>query len=400
MSYQIQKTKVLEWTLIFLALTIPLIFFASLEWNPEKSAQVYMDKFFGADVWRVLENLKDSTDVSHYRDNVHPYFSLFAVTVAKFGGLIFGNGFEFDTYKIFFGTLGTFLFWLYLYKETNALSAFAAMGLLLSTMTVRVWSTLPETYLFGFFTLMLALNAARININPIFVGVATLAGTITNVFFGLLYAYKKFNVSRQFFSFILLSAVACLILSFLQKYMYPSSVHFYDLLHLKKETLYAELYVKKTIYDIPFRVFDFLFSGFVLPIQAGQSLPVMSKRVWLTFFEGETIGLRLMIAVYASLTLALFLIATSTYKLLKTPPSNTCGFLIFGFLCFQLLLHCTYGDTPFLYSYHFTPFLILLITQFQPGVLEKTTPFLLIVLAVAIQVVNLSNYDTFKLLFL
>jgi len=393
---QIRKEQLLEAAIILLAFIAPLIFFSSLEWNPEKATNEFMDKFFGADVWRVLENLKDTEEESHYRDNVHPYFSLIAVTIAKAGAFAFGVGLEFKTYKIFFGTLGTFLFWFYLYKQTDVFSAFAAMALLLSTMTVRVWSTLPETFIFGFFTLMVAMNAVRFGVNPIFVGIVSLAGTITNVFFGLLYAVKRYSFSKQLVIFVFLSAIVGLSLSLLQKNLYPTSVHFFDFLYLEEEVLY----VNRAATDIPFRIFDFFFSGFLLPLQVDSTLPIMSKSVWSTFFYGETSGLRLKVAVYSSLTLITFLLMTGTYVLIKTHLRSTCGLLIFGFIVFQLILHCSYGDTPFLYSYHFTPFLILLITQYQTGILSKARPFLLVVLAVAIQEVNLSQFEVFKILFL
>jgi hypothetical protein len=33
--------------------------------------------------------------------------------------------------------------------------------------------------------------------------------------------------------------------------------------------------------------------------------------------------------------------------------------LVAGFLVFELVLHLVYGDTPFLYAFHYVPFLIL-----------------------------------------
>ncbi len=395
MNIKIQKESLLEWGLIAIGFLVPLVFFSSLEWNPEKSTREFMNKFFGADVWRVLENLKDTDEISHHRDNVHPYFSLFAVSTAQLGAFLFGIGSEFGTYRNVFGTLGAFFFWYYLYKKTDALSAFAALSLLLSTMTVRVWSVVPETFLFGFFTLMIALNAARLNWNPIFVAITSLSGTITNVFFGLLYAYKRFKLSKNLVLFVFSSALICLFLSLLQRNIYPSSVHFFDFLLLKGEAMF----VKRVLSDIPFRIFDFIFSGFVLPIQARQSLPIMSKPVWLEFFYGENIELRSKVAVYSSLALVSLLIVSATFKIWREKINDNCLMLIVGFLVFQLMLHCAYGDTPFLYSYHFLPFIIIFMTQFQSGIWRKICPFLLVALAVAIQEVNLAHYGTFKSLF-
>src|SRR5689334_11419114 len=138
-----------------LALAIPALFFLTLPWNPDYTSRQYLDHFFGADVWRVYLNLIGSDEVTNYRDKVHPYFSLFAVTTAKTGKILGVEGGEFLAYRSIFGTAGSFLFWLLIYRHTSAINAFASVALLLSTMTVRVWSILPESYIFGFFTLML-----------------------------------------------------------------------------------------------------------------------------------------------------------------------------------------------------------------------------------------------------
>lgn len=395
MNLKMERSRQIEWALIIGAILLPLLFFASLDWSPAKTSEREMSHYFGADNWRVLETLKDSDTVSHYRSVVHPYFSLFAVTFSKMAAAIVGTGLEFDAYRVIFGTLGVFLFWLYLYRETNTFTAWAAVSLLLSTMTVRVWSTVPETFLFGFCTLMIGLNAARVGANPVVVMVVTIAGTVTNVFFGLVYACKKLKISPALIKSIFILGLVCAILSLLQKTVYPTATHFYDFIHLRGEGGY----VVKSISDIPFRIFDFFYTGFVLPIQASQTLPVMPKPVWQVFFAGQAVGVRYNVAVYAVLAMVSALIVASVWTYLRS-ERDICGSLIFSFLCFQLLLHSIYGDTPFLYSYHFTPFIVLFIARYPLGALKAIWPYVLIALAALVQDVNLSNYSFFKNLFL
>ena len=67
-------------------------------------------------------------------------FSLLGVTVARSGKVLGMEGGEFLVYRTVFGTAGVFLFWLFIYRCTSALTAFASVALLLSTMTVRVFS--------------------------------------------------------------------------------------------------------------------------------------------------------------------------------------------------------------------------------------------------------------------
>jgi hypothetical protein len=52
------------------AFLLSLLFFLQLPWNPSLATPNTMDDFFGADTWRVLENLKDSDLVAHHRDRV------------------------------------------------------------------------------------------------------------------------------------------------------------------------------------------------------------------------------------------------------------------------------------------------------------------------------------------
>jgi hypothetical protein len=395
-KFPLDGRRALKYACVLAALLVPLLYFGILEWNPAKSAPAFMDQFFGADVTRVLGNIENTPGVSHYRDKVHPYFSLFGVSVAKAGAALFGHGNEYPTYKIFFGTLGVFLFWLYLYEEVDAISAFAAVALLLSTMTVRVWSTVPETFLFGFFTLMVALNAARLGAHPAFVIIVSFSGTITNVFFGLLYAYRRHGTSRELFRLGLMTAMICLILSVLQKSVYPTSGHFFDIWEFREEGNY----VSSRLANVPFRIFDFLYSGFVLPLPSAQSLPISTRDVWLSFFDGANLSIRFRVAVYGSLGVITFLIASATHRFLSEKNDHPCGFMVFWFLCFQMALHSVYGDEPFLYSFHFLPLLIIFFTQYQTGLLATARPYVLVCSALAIQYANMSVHQAFTALFL
>ena len=145
--------------LFFIAFLIPFLFFVNLDYNPAVSTLEKFDKFWGADSWRVNEILKKPfTEGVHDRDNIHPFFSLFAGSISRIGSFLKVVDAEFIFYRVFFGTLGVFLFWLLISRLTTYINAFSAVCLLLSTMTVKVWSVIPETFLFSFFILMLVTN--------------------------------------------------------------------------------------------------------------------------------------------------------------------------------------------------------------------------------------------------
>jgi hypothetical protein len=389
MTLIIEKLKEKNIFIIFLGILIPFLYFISLDWSPSSSTKEMMDMFFDADCWRIMENLKDSDLASHYRDKVHPYFSIFAVTTAKLG-IFFGME-NFEFYKVVFGTFGVFLFWFFLFKETSLLLSFSAMMLLLSTVTVRVWSTLPETFIFGFFTLMLGLNLIRKNIKIEYVWLVTISGTITNVALGLLYAIGEIKTKKDLYYLIGKFLVLALLISIIQKNIYPTSVYFFDFFALKEEASYINLSLKA----VPFRAFDFFISGFIMPLPDTLSLPIYSKDIWKYFFHDFLIApKRVVVLTVLSIFIISAILCSSLFTFLKRETPNKIGVLIALFILFQLFLHLVYGDAPFLYSYHYIPFLILFITLYQPEKIKVAMPLIFLILSITIQDVNLRNFNT------
>jgi hypothetical protein len=376
-----------------IAIAVPALFFATLPWNPDFADMRYLDYFFSADVPRVLANLTDSDAVSHYRDKVHPYFSLFAVTVAKSGRFLGTEGGEFLVYRMVFGTIGVFLFWLFIYRCTSALTAFAAVVLLLSTMTARVWSTLPETYLFGFATLMAGLNLARVGGNGAATLIVSLSGTVTNVALGLLYLLQRAR-SLDWKRTILTVGIAVLLLSALQKALYPTSVHFIDIFALREE----QRYIGKPLTQLPFRAFDFVYSGFVLPLPATVGDYITTGKMWTDFLANYAMGYdnrQVLTTVAAVLAITAFLVI-ALIRFFRSAHIGDVGTLVAGFLLFQFLLHLVYGPEPFLYSYHYLPFLIIFVALYLPGKIVKSVLFAL--LAICLLEANFGAWDRFQLI--
>lgn len=379
-------------TIYFLfAILIVFAYFSSLPWSQEHSSRYFMDHFFGADVWRVMENLKDSADVTHYRDKVHPYFSLFAVTISKLGGLTSIAGAEFFIYRVVFGSLGCFLFWLFIYRESSVLISFSCLALLLSTMAVRVWSALPETFIFGFFTLMLAINLIRQKANPIAVFVVTFSGTITNAFMGVLYFWRNSKFDEDLIKKLGILVVVLGILSVLQKNIYPTSVSLFSFFWLNEGG-----YLGQSLSNIPFRAFDFIYSGFVLPSPETAIKPITSYELWRIFFEGgfTIIELRQTGFVLLSISLITLLLFYSLYAFLKKRENDDSRLIIIYFIAYQFVLHLVYGDTPFLYSYHFLPLLIIYMVLNLPK--NIITPIMIILLSASLQEANFGNWARFS----
>jgi hypothetical protein len=374
-----------------IALAIPALFYSGLPWNPVVASRQYIDVFFGADVSRVFANLTNSDEVTHYRDKVHPYFSLLGVTIARSGKLLGTEGGEFLVYRTVFGTAGVFLFWLFIYRCTSALTAFASVALLLSTMTVRVFSILPETHLLGFATLMLGLNLARIGGNPAAAFIVTLSGTITNGALGALYLLQRAR-TLDWRKTILTIVIAVLLLSSLQKILYPTSVHFFDILALREE----QRYVNTSLRNLPFRAFDFVYSGFVLPLPETIEGKIMTKVLWADFAQNYDVGYdnRHTLTILAALVAITAYLAIALFRFVKSANLRDVGALVAGFIILQFLLHMAYGYQPFLYSYNFLPFLIIFVALYLPG--QKVRPVLLALLAICLLEANFLEWDRFQ----
>ena len=387
--------KYKEIIIYLVVLFFSFLFFISLQYNLDKATSVWSDQFFDSDVFRVIENLRNSNLVPQSRSTAHPLYPLFAVSAAKISSLLAFKDFEFLFYKLIFGTMGFFLFWLYIYKTKNLLTAFSALILLMSTMTVRVWSTVPETFLFGFFTLMLALNSARARYNLIFILICSFSGTITNSFFGIFYSIKKINNIKKYFNFAILAILIIIGLVVIQKNIYPSAIHFFD-----PGRLFRDLgHINISVDLIPYRLFDFFFSGFVLPLSLSNNFPLDTYNIWKNFFIYEK-GIRINIAVYSTILIVSLLIFFSILNFIKKKKNDILVSTIYAFVFYQLILHIIYGYTPFLYSYHFLPFLIIMtINQnFKNSII---LPIIFIVLSLLVQEVNIYHYgETFNFFFL
>jgi hypothetical protein len=369
------------------AFLLSLLFFLQLPWNPSLATPNTMDDFFGADTWRVLENLKNSGLVEHHRDRVHPYFSLLAVSFAQLATYLPIQDPEFILYRVTFGTMGSFLFWFFLYKARGAMIAFGSLFLLLSTATLHVWSILPETFIFGFFTLMLSLNLAALRTAPIVVFIISLSGTITNSVFGLLYFLRLKTAVHTLILQLLIGALVLWLMSLAQKSLYPTSAHFFDLQALKRE----REFILRNFADIPIRLFDFLFSGFVLPFTTVPESNLSSLEMWRRFFGSPPAdyGLRCWLGIILSLCFISLLYMHSCWRFIKSTHRDGLTVIVLLFVLSQGALHIAYGDMPFLYSYHFVPFLIILMVHVLPN--TKATLITLLVLSLILREANFAS---------
>ena len=377
----------------FITILISLTFFYNLETNSEKHGIKWGDQFFDADVYRVSENLKNSNSHPQSENNLHPFFPLVGVSIAKIPSYLGFENLEFSFYKIFFGTISFFMFWFFLYKETSTSVSYASLLLLMSTMTVRVWSTIPETFLFGFFTIMITLLLIRGKSNPVYATVASFGGTVTNVMFGFFYLIFKEKKNNKIIEILIKALFIVVAISLIQKNIYTSAIHFFDPARMFRDVGHFNF----DILQMPYRIFDFFISGFVLPINAHNTFPLDTYQIW-KYFMTEESNWRVLLATYLSIILILILIAKSLYNYFKSKKEFTLKIILY-FILFQLFLHNIFGVTPFLFSYHFIPLIIIFIAKINFVTKVKYLPYVIVVLSALIQEVNISHYgETFNFL--
>jgi hypothetical protein len=374
------------------AFAICILYFSSLHFDPTLSRQ--NDLYFGADGYRVLENLKDSNvDWTHSRDRLHPFFSIFAVSTAQIPAALGIAGREFMFYRLVFGTAGTMLFFALIYLETSPLQAFASLTLLLSTMSMRVFATLPESFLFGFFTLMLTLNLIRLRANPVAVLIASMTSASTNIVLGGVHVLRSLRSFRQAVQIALAFAAVALCIDIVQINVYPTSDYFFNVLALSDETRY----LARTIGALPFRAFDFLFSGFVMPLQQSLSPPIDARGEWGAYLTHGFMSKRATLAVGVSIALLAILYAASIYAFVADRMRTDVKFALAGFIVFEFLFNMiygesAYGDSPFLFSLHYTPLILVFFSLNRVRRIAGAYPLAFLGLAMLLQYVNLTNF--------
>lgn len=365
MVIEVMNTKFEQKIYYFFALAMPLVYFLSQSFDIQNSSSTLFDYFFGADCWRVLENLRDGNLSTHFRDRIHPFFSLFAVSISKIGNLSNIEGGAFLVYRTFFGVLGVFLFQEVIFRQTkSALIAFSATLLLLSTFTVKVWSILPETHLFGFFTIMLSFYLIDLSSRPLLVFISSISGAITNCFIGLMYLAKRFTLSREYAKELIFVICSIALITNFQKIIYPTSTSFFEITGLGIE----KSFIIKSVSLIPFRAFDFFYSGFIIPLSNLHPDTVDSHIFWSAYFSDQfNSGANIFhIGISIVLILVPIIALISLVYFLKNKRKTELNSIVFCFILFQFFLHMIYGDNPFLYSFHFLPVFILFITLNLP----------------------------------
>ena len=327
--------------------------------------------WFGADIKRVILHITDPS-FSHHRTSVHPLFPLLLLPVGRTLFEIFRFlGFNPDLAKGLSAQLITSfsagVTWLFVYMIStriglSRLKAFSVAFLYLSSAAFMFWWSTPETFSIGALTILLPFLLLSYEINStkawLFALIMAISITITNFIAGVVAAYAYFSKSIKLLRLFTLAIFSALILSMVQKSYMPTSRILFVLgnnesQYIKRDVRPLEMFYNFTA--IP--VIAPSFPGLVREKEIFGSKLGVKEETQLHFgsqVSNTVSGLR---CVAIILWLAFFL--NGLYKSFISRRNETCIALTV-FLMFEFILHSFYGDSPFLYSAHFVPVMVII----------------------------------------
>ena len=323
-------------------------------------ARQTMDIWLGADVPRVIHDMTDPL-ADHNRTIVHPIFPLILLPI---GGLLAKLTSSQGIAAQLIISLSAAMTGILLFATTQNLGikpidSWLLIGAFTSSSAFIFWWSIPETFPIGSLSILIPFYLLSRQEDRQKAWTLALAGslaiTTTNVGAGIVTLI--FSKQRKNFAKILLLALLLILaLSFLQKSYLPSAKFFVGSSLAKEQRFIPKRTDPRG--SLPGRALDFgVYTGVVPgePIRWGESM-------FLPYGLNLLSGFR---AIPAISWIALLAIAS--IELFHNFRSNfTKG--LFVFLISQFVLHMVYGDQPFLYSAHFLPEFILLISLgFQPG---------------------------------
>jgi hypothetical protein len=313
--------------------------------------------WFGADIDRVIRNMADPL-ADHWRLKVHPLFSLIILPVARPLVLIAKligaeNGLAMGLASQFIVSISAGLSWMGIYLLLLSFgiprfkSFFVSLIFLSSTGFLFWWST-PETFPLGAVTILIPFLLLALNADSQIAWVAALVGafsmTITNLSAGLVAAYVRFGPRKLFYKLCLISAaVACILIIAQKSYLPTAGLPF----QLRQERRYIKTRVA---------VVDRFYHFFIAPVAPLSPPRMSSSQLEFTPWAVDRL-LPLRAAVAIAWTILLFIGIRSAL----ITHANRLSIALTTFLGLQLLLHTFYGDTPFLYSAHYMPVMIVLV---------------------------------------
>ena len=340
------------------------------------------DVWFGADIARVFGNLTNLNS-DFFRAKVHPLFPILTFPVTRL--IIFITHLSpVDAVRVLLAVtaaiwVGTLFFTLRLIGCRRWDAALFSV-LMLSSAANIFWTVIPESFLFGSLTLMIALCFVALNQHnlrspawAVLINILTLGITTTNWMIGLIATAISYSWKRSL-QIIASSLGVVLVLWRVQHHFFPSALFFIG--NFGEESNY----ILPPTSGGPLRVFlAFIFHAMVMP--AIHLLPSNHHQTdWpLLSVQLSNVGSGGLWSVI-SVTLWGVLLLLGLWSFLTTQRNFKFRIALAAGLLGQLLLYMVYGEETFLYAIHIIPFLIAMCAL---GSLMRLRP-LVLTLAIAL----------------
>ena len=319
------------------------------------------DVWFESDLPRVFANLTDRMS-DNSRLSVHPLFSLLTFPFAKLLHVLLHTDLV-TTARILIAMtsalcLGTF-FTLLRLIGCRRLDAALLTILALVSAAGQFWLVSPETYVFGLFTILIAMIVVVLAQKQVFsplwyviVSALTLSMTITNWMIGILATAMNFSwrQSRR----ITTDAFCLVVLLWgIQKMLFPSAAFF---LGSREEGRRVLLSGSGGVLGV---TQSFIFHTMVMPaikiLESGYSdTPAIMHTQPSLVGSGSIWGI---VAVF----IWAILLGLGGWALFTLKQQGRFRLFLGSAIAGQYLLHLVYGKETFLYSLHFLPLLIALV---------------------------------------
>ncbi|MEO8276104.1 MAG: hypothetical protein ABI639_07775 [Thermoanaerobaculia bacterium] len=306
----------------------------------------------------------------HDDTRTHPLFSLLTWPVVRGVEAVTGcpPAVAAAVYLSGIAVLWTLLLYAVLRRlECRAPEAFLFALLALSSATARCWFAVPETYMMGGLSILIALFIALAK-NPGEVALtlgsaASLAVAVPNWMAGLAGSILRLDWKRALRSSAVALGLVCGLWG-VEKLIFPSAVFFFG--HWQEA---AWVFNPRALG--PFAVVRaFFLHSMVLPVFASEDRYIWSN---LTItIQGSPTGTG---GPFATTSVAIWiaLLGIGLYALVRGAVPPRSRLLIAGLVAGQLALHLLFGDETFLYAPHYFALLIIvaalgLRTRFRPAV--------------------------------
>lgn len=366
--------------LVVLIFSFLWIFYLSSILSP-RLFDIGLDNFwFDADVPRYICQAVDRFANDHWRNKVHPLFSLLTYPLPnalKFLGIDIISAVRLQlSLVVAVGSL--FLFLTLQRLQITIIDSFLLIAIALSGATSLTWFSIPESYAFSFcaFCIILFLSASNIEKRQgsrkwIGAIALTFSVTVTNIAVAVWATLQSFGLRRALV-FMMTSLVAVFVLALAQRFLFPSSGIFFIPSMVQGESSFlvdfslerlrqvlALFFIGSVVFpDV--RLIDEVNRDAFLTVQHAtwgrdSLLPIIS----ITLLSG------LLLAGLLTMSSKVFhSIKARRIGVLLIPsrsPLDRLFFTVAGSIFFLVTLHLFYGTETFVYSGSFLPFLVLVL---------------------------------------